>query len=336
MELLATNNINSSNGIISFEDTIIPQQVQPASTSKPFIQANTEETNLQTIKDSHILPVFIRDNKPLISHSDFIEATSQVVSEVYSGETILSPSVRVSHPIKGRIPEAKNKPANELLEHEKTLYFERMAFIVEVPTISDNVGGNTLSLTVGGIKAYNLDNLYSRKGGDEHFKIFVGFKNKICTNLCIWSDGLMNDLKVSSVGQLMGCIRSLLENYNAVFHLNSLRKLNDYFLTEQQFAHIIGRCRMYNSLPADLKREIPSLHFGDNQIGAVVKDYYKDESFSRDADGNINLWKLYNLLTGVNKSSYIDTFIEKASNAFSFAEQLRFALDNKSQSWFLN
>lgn len=336
METLEIKPINS-NGIISFDEgQALIQDIQPVSTGKPFIQANTEETSLQIIKDSHIIPVFIKDNEPLISHADFIETAIQVVSEVYAGETILSPSIRVSHPIKGRIPEAKSKPANKLEEWEKTLYYERMAFIIEVPTISDIVGNNTLSLTIGGVKAYNMDNLYSKRGSDEHFKIFIGFKNTVCTNLCVWSDGLMNDLKVSNIGQLMGCIRSLLENYNAVFHLNSLKKLNDYSLTESQFAHIIGRCRMYNSLPVDFKKDIPALHFGDNQIGAVVKDYFKDDSFSKDADGNINLWKLYNLLTGVNKSSYIDNFIEKSANAFSFAEQLRFALDNKSQSWFLN
>jgi hypothetical protein len=46
--------------------------------------------------------------------------------------------------------------------------------------------------------------------------------------------------------------------------------------------------------------------FGDQQINTVVRDFYKDSSFSRDSFGNINLWKLYNLLTGANKSSYIE------------------------------
>ena len=312
---------------------------QPApesiSTDKPFIQANTESSSLQEIKEKHIIPVFIKDNEPLIAHGDFIETTMQVVSEVYAGETILKPTIRVSHPIKGRIPEAKSKPASELLEHEKTLYYERLAFIIEVPTITGNVQGNALSLTVGGIKAYNLDNLYSRKGSDEHFKVFVGFKNQVCTNLCIWTDGFMSNLKVSNLGQLMGCIRAMLQNYNAAFHLNNLKKLPEYTMTETQFAHLIGRCRMYNHLPAHLKNEIPPLYFGDNQIGALVKDYYRDESFCRGSDGNINLWNLYNLFTGVNKSSYIDSFAEKSVNAYQFAEQIRWALENKHQSWFL-
>src|SRR5687768_7099240 len=308
MELIALN-ANQSNASDLAVRSSIEAETQPLSTGKPFIQANTEPTQLQVLRDNHIIPVFIKDNEPLISHADFIEAAMEAVTEVYTSETILSPNIRVSHPIKGRIPEAKNKPAVELLDHEKTLYYERMAFLIEVPSISDNIGGNALSLTIGGVKSYNLDNLYAKKGSDEHFKVFIGFQNKVCTNLCVWSDGLISDLKVSSMGQLQGCIRSLTENYNAVFHLSSLRKLNDYSISEAQFAQIIGRCRMYANLPTCIKADISPLHFGDNQIGAVVKDYYKDESFCKDLEGNINLWKLYNLLTGVNKSSYIDNFL---------------------------
>ncbi|WP_343671721.1 DUF3871 family protein [Chitinophaga sp.] len=37
----------------------------------------------------------------------------------------------------------------------------------------------------------------------------------------------------------------------------------------------------------------------------------KDDSFCREVDGSINLWTLYNLFTGANKSSYIDTFLEE-------------------------
>jgi hypothetical protein len=334
MELL-TINPNNSNGAISFDEAPLIPQVETTSTSKPFIQANTEETSLQDIMDNHIIPVFIKDNEPLISHADFIDTTLKVVSDVYSDETILTPSVRVSHPIKGRIPEAKNKPANELEEWEKTLYYERMAFIIEVPTIHDVIGDSVLSLTIGGIKAYSMDNLYSRKT-DQHFKIFVGFKNTVCTNLKIWSDGYMGDLKVTNLGQLAACIKALLQQHNAVFQLNCLKKLNDYSLSEVQFAHLIGKCRMYQHLPKDIQKDIPLLMFGDQQISSVVKDYYKDNSFCRDERGNINLWKLYNLFTEANKSSYIENFIDKGVNAYHFIEKIRWALEEKSNNWYLN
>jgi hypothetical protein len=117
------------------------------------------------------------------------------------------------------VPEAKNKPANQLLEHEKTLYYERMAFVIEIPSISAEVDGNILSLSLGGVKAYNLDNLYNKKGTDEHFKVFIGFQNRVCTNLCVWTDGYKGDLKVTDFGMLKGVMQSLFQYYNSSYHL---------------------------------------------------------------------------------------------------------------------
>lgn len=306
------------------------------STTKPFIQANTVESSLFKIKEKHIIPVFIKDNEPVISHSDFVETMQDVVSSVFHYETVYAPSIRLSHPIKGRIPEARNKPAQQLLEHEKTLYYERMAFVIEIPSIHDDVDGNMLSLTVGGVKAYNLDNLYNRKGADEHFKVFIGFQNKICTNLCVWSDGYAGDIKVKNLHQLRTAIYSILASYNAAMHLENLKQFSRYSITEQQFAQLIGRCRMYNYLPTALKGNIPQMSFGDQQLGIVCKDYYKDSSFCRMAEGTINLWRLYNLFTGANKSTYIDQFLDRSVNAFQFTEDIRSALDSKSSNWYLN
>jgi hypothetical protein len=311
-------------------------ETEELSTAQPFIQANTIAVNLEEIKNEHIIPVYIKDNEVLISHTDFIEATMQIPAEVFPDETILKPNIRVSHPIKGRIPEAKNKPANELHDHEKTLYYERMMFCLELPTICDDINGNKLSLTIGGVKAFHLDTLYNKKGSDEHFKIFIGFKNTVCTNLCIQTDGYSSDLKVNNISQLKACIRTLIENYNAPYHIHGLRKLSEYSLTEKQFAQLIGKCRLYQHLPRNSQPNIPPLLYGDNQLSAICKDYYRDRSFCRDEDGNINLWKLYNLLTGSNKSSYIDSFLDKSANAYSFTEQLRFALEGRNESWYLN
>lgn len=310
--------------------------INTASTSKAFITANTIESTLEEIKRNHVIPVFVKDNEPVISHADFIESTLDVVKDIFHGETILKPSVRLSHEIKGRIPEAKHKPAKELLEHERTIYYERCAFIIELPSIRDDVADNNLTLSVGGVKAYNLDNLYSKKGTDEHFKVFIGFKNTVCTNLCVWSDGYVGDLKVKNLEQLMACMRTLFVNYSATSQLQALRKLTGYSLTEQQFAQLIGRCRMYNYLSNAAKKDITPLLLGDSQLTSVVKDYYRDDSFCRGDDGNINLWRLYNLFTSSNKTSYIDTFADRSVNAFQFVDELSDALDNKVTNWFLN
>lgn len=309
---------------------------QAYSTNKPFIIANTIEAEFEEIKANHIIPVYIKDNETLISHSDFIETTSQVVREIFPNETILKPWVRLIHPIKGRVPEAKSKPVNELEEWEKTIYYERMAFIIEVPSITQKIDGNTISLTIGGVKSFSLDNLYNRKGSDEHFKVFIGFQNKVCTNLCVWTDGALLDLKVTSIGQLRGCIKTMLSQYNMPYHLYNLKQLCDYSITEQQFATLVGRCRMYPFLSTAAKNDIPLLHFGDTQMSTVVKDFYKDGSFCKNVEGHINLWKLYNLFTGANKSTYIDQFVERGIGAFNFTNHLKTALQKGAFSWYLS
>ncbi len=312
------------------------EEIKGTSNEKAFIEANTVDSNLEAIRNEHIIPVFIKDNEPVISHAEFIDTTFDAVSRVFNGEAILKPNIRLSHPIKGRIPEAKKKPANELLEHEKTIYYERMAFVIEVPTIQAEVGGNLLNLTIGGVKAYNLDNLYNRSGADQHFKVFIGFQNTVCTNLCVATDGLLSQLKVKNAEQLQYAINGMLQDYNAIQFAEQLKSFDDYELTEKQFVHLIGRCRLYKHMPDSLKSDIPELSFGDYQINAVCKDYYSDANFKSFADGSINLWKLYNLFTAANKSTYIDNFLDRSVNAFQLAKDLQYALQNSTRCWYLN
>ncbi len=114
-----------------------------------FIEANCESVSISHLRDECITPVFTKCNSVTISHYDFIQAASECVSDFYKGETILSPEIRVSHKILGRIQDALNKPRTELLPHEQTVFWERAAFCIEIPTITMSIGGNTLSLVVG-------------------------------------------------------------------------------------------------------------------------------------------------------------------------------------------
>ncbi len=306
------------------------------STSKPFIDANTVEATLDEIRNQHIIPVYAKDNERLISIAEFVDSCSDVVKDVYRNEQVLSPSIRLSHPIKGRVPEAKYKSPNELEEHEKTLYYERCAFVIEVPSIQTDIDGSTLSLTVGGVKSYNLDKVHGKKGADESFSFFVGFENKVCTNLCVWSDGYSKTVGVKTLGQLKALMHNLFESYNSSHHLHHLRRLSELELTEHQFAQVVGRCRMFPNLPSEVKNSIHPLLFGDAQVNALVRDYYRDDSFCRQSNGNISLWRLYNLLTGANKSSYIDTFLDRSVNAYSLVENLRWNIQGQTKSWYLN
>lgn len=302
---------------------------------KAFIEANTEKVYLKHLKDECIIPVF-RDNEKTISHWEFIDSVNFVVNQCFRGETILEPDIRVSHKINGRIPSALNKKVSELEDWEKTLYYERMMFVVEVPSIADTIHGNELSLTIGGVRALNHESLFSKKS-IEKFKVFIGFQNKVCTNLLVSTDGIALELRVSGLQDLIKNVFDLIGNYNMRMQLDTMREFGNYALTEHQFAQMIGKARLYQYLPSAQKKGIPALNFNDSQFNAVARDYYQDKSFCRDTNGDINLWKLYGLFTGANKTSYIDTFLDRSVSAYSFTESLLQALEHESQmSWFLS
>jgi hypothetical protein len=306
------------------------------STGSSFIEANTIHMTLEEIQTKHIVPVFTKDNETAISHFDFIQGAFDVVHSHYSGMQIIEPQIRVSHPIKGRIPDARNKAAKELLEHEKTIFYERMAFLIEVPEISKEINGNKLSLVVGGVKAYNEDNLSAKKGTLEHFKIFIGFQNKVCLNLCVWTDGLKLDVKVNSLDELIRLIHELIRGFQAEAYLQALSEFSKLYITEHQFAQIVGKAKLYQFLSQVDKKEIPQLMFGDYQLSTIAKDYYGSTSFCRDEKGNINLWNLYNLFTSANKNSYIDRYLERGLNASEFVSGIGNAIVKGSPHWFLD
>lgn len=322
----------TSQADLSIEATVL---AHTGSSDSAFILANTLPVSLLDVQQYHIIPVYSKDNEPLISHGEFVEATIDTVHRLFPHETVLEPAIRVSHPVKGRIPQARNKPAKDLHEWEQTLYYERAAFVVEIPSIYDTIDGNQLSLTVGGVKAYNLDSLHQKKGADEHFKVFIGFQNKVCTNLCIWSDGYVSDLRVKTIEQLIQAVTELISRYRAEKQLSLLAELTEHYLTESQFAQLIGRCRLYPFLSTEIKGRIPLLLLGDQQVSTIARDYYRDQSFCQLGDGSISLWRVYNLFTGAVKSSYIDTFLDRNSNAYDLTGTLLDTLQRRSTSWFL-
>jgi hypothetical protein len=302
--------------------------------SQQFIMANTLECTLGEINEKHIIPVHIKDNEPAISHTQFIDAVVSAAKDWYGDVT--EPTIRVSHPIKGRIPEARNKPALELLPNESTLYYERMAWVANIPNITTVVDGETLELTIGGVKAYNLDNLYSTKETAELFKVFIGFKNRVCTNLCVSTDGYLSDLKAVDVDQIYYESNRLIRKFAPEVFSETFNAYTSINLSENMFAQVLGKAKLYNAMPVNLKKDIPKLGLTDSQLSMVAEDYYLDNAHCRNANGDINLWKMYNLFTGANKSSYIDTFLERNTMVFKGVEGLYEALKGGQTSWYLN
>jgi hypothetical protein len=299
-----------------------------------FIEANTICVDMEHLKNDCTIPVFAKDNETTISHFEFIKSTQEVVEDILNYKGVLKPDIRVSHVIKGRVPTAIGKPANELLEHEKTIYYERCAFIIEVPEISEIINGNKLNLTIGGVRSYNQENLFSKKSL-EKFKVFVGFKNTVCTNLCISTDGLKEDLRVSSISELKAKVFELINSYNKKEHLLNLEKMYQYQLNETQFAHLVGKMKLFPFLSKEDKFKLFPLAMNDTQLNTIVKDYHTDDFFSKSDDNTINFWNLYNLFTEANKSTYIDQNLERNVNAYGFANYLIKSIENQEVNYFL-
>ena len=322
--------------LINVESTIVPVESKVVETSdNRFILANTNPISYGDLKHKCIIPVFSKDNESTVSHSEFIDTVGQAVDKFFTGENILHPAIRISHPIKGRVPEAMGKPAEALLEEEKTVYYERCAFVYEIPGITSTINGNKLSLTIGGVRAYNSENLYGKKT-EEHFKVFIGFKNHVCINLCISTDGFLDDLRVMSIPELFNRVFQLLTRFDAEKQINHLSTLSEYALTEHQFAQLVGKSRLYQYLPQKTKKALDTVvPISDTQISMVGKDYYEDKSFCRSESGDIDMWKVYNLFTEATKSSYIDTFLDRNVGSLLFINSLIDHLRDKQQSWFL-
>lgn len=326
MELIANHNPNS----------MIQEVVeQPSKNSKsPFIEANTQQVTLEHLKNDCIIPVF-RDNETTISHSQFIGKAFEAVQELFPQIEVSQPDIRVSHVVKGRIPSAIAKSVKELLENEKTIYWERCAFIIDLPGITRSINGNTLNLSVGGVRSLNQENLHSKKSL-EKFKVFIGFKNLVCTNLYISTDGFSNSIRIGSIEDLGGQMELLFSSYNQQEHLDTLSTMESHKFSERQFAHFVGKLRMYQHLGKEEQNDLFPMHFNDGQINTVVKNYYSCPNFGRNVDGSIDFWKLYNLFTEANKSSYIDSNLERNVSAYELVKNLGNSLKNNEPNWFLH
>lgn len=301
---------------------------------KHFIEANSEEVDILHLDNDCVVPVFSKDNELTISHPAFIETVWEAAHSFFQGEAIEQPNIRVSHVIKGRIPSAIHKPASKLEDADKTIYYERMAFCFEIPSIYEEIDGKPLKLSIGGVRAYNNENLFSKKG-KEKFKVFIGFKNIVCCNLCVFTDGYLDKLEAANTGDLFVSALELFLRYNPEKHLKQMKSLEDTYISESQFAQILGKMQLYNYLPLKEQKEAPRMLLTDAQINAVAKAYYKDENFGGSYNG-LSMWNFYNLITGASRNSYIDLFLDRCVNATELATGINRALKGDyAYRWFI-
>ena len=309
-------------------------EVNTKQSSVSFLDANTNAVTLEELSNSCVVPTW--GNQELtISHQDFISCVHEAASDFYKGETLNSPEIRVSHIVRGRTPDALGKKASELLESEKTQFYQRLAFAFTIPTIYETLNGQKLELCVGGVRNYSDLNLYRQTRGTEKFSIFIGWRVRICSNQILTGEGTKLSFEVMDVKDIYKNTMELLYSFIPAKDLHLCQTLSNTYLTETQFAQVVGRMRLYQALPQAQLRKIPRLLITDSQINNVCRDYYRNESFGM-RDNQISMFDFHNLITESNKSSYIDTYLQRAVNATDVAVGINNALHGDSKySWFI-
>ena len=305
-----------------------------------FIEGPSSEVSMEELTFKNIIPTFC-DNTLTISHQKFIETTRKAAEVIFGQGNITLAETRCSHPIIGRIPSAQHKKASELRDDEKTLFYQRLAWIAHITTLTSSINGQQVSLTIGGTRSYSEDKLYARQN-PQHFRVFIGFRVRVCSNMMLTTDGISDTMLCMTEMDVFQKAFELFKRFNEVKEttLYNLEALNNTWLTQEQFCKIIGRLRLYQALPNTQQKQLPQILLGDSVVNAATKEYIKNPNFGMgDSDGSISCWQLMQLLNEAVKNSYSDLWIDRNANCTTFATGISNALngnDSQGYSWFLN
>ena len=302
-----------------------------------FIESNTSAISLEELTTKNIIPTF-SDNTLTISHQNFIGAVTKVAEQVFGGLTPVE--CRVSHPIIGRIPSAQHKKASELREDEKTVFYQRLAWVAHVKNLTRTINNQTVHLCIGGVRSYSEDKLYRTQTAMK-FKIFVGWKVRVCSNLCLTCDGFSGTIECMTEADIMQKALELFSGFNPHKEetLGLLENLRNTEISEELFCKIIGRLRLYQFLPVNEQKLLPSLEIGDQAVNAMVKGYVSNPNFGKKEGEILTCWNLLQLANEAVKGSYIDTWLDRNQNCTDFALGIQKAIegnDTEGYSWFLH
>ncbi len=304
-----------------------------------FIEGPSLEVSMEELTYKNIIPTFA-DNTMSISHQKFIETTRKAAEVIFGQGNITAAETRCSHPIIGRIPSAQHKKASELRDDEKTVFYQRLAWIAHITTLTTLINGQHVSLTIGGTRSYGEDKLYTRQS-PQHFRVFIGFRVRVCSNMMLTTDGVSDNLLCMTEADIFQKSFELFNHFNEIKEttLCDLEALNNTRLTQEQFCKIIGRLRLHQALPTVQQKQLPQILLGDSIINAATKQYITNTNFGMgNGDGSISCWQLMQLLNEAAKSSYSDLWIDRNANCTTFATGIANALngdDSQGFGWFL-
>lgn len=324
-----------SDTVLNFEDA--PEAEAENSEHPNFIESNTEAISIDELVSRCIVPTF-SDNTLTIAHQNAIAAVYKAAEEVF-GE-LTPPECRVSHAINGRVASALHKPAKDLTDDEKTVFYQRIAFIAHVKSLTRIVAGQTVELTIGMCRAYNEDKLYSRPS-PEKFRLFVGWKVRVCSNLCLTCSGNSGLVECMTEADIYQKAYQLFSKFDPQKEetLELLENLNNTRISESQFCYIIGRMRLYQALPNEVQKTLPVLEIGDSAVNSAVRGFVTNPNFGlKEGETSITTWEMLQLFNEAIKQTYIDRWLDRNQNCTDFLLGIQKALqgeDTVGYSWFL-
>ena len=319
-----------------FEGAAEPEEETPGEHPN-FIESNTQAISIEELATRCIVPTF-SDNSLTIAHQNAIAAVYKAAEDVF-GE-LTPPECRVTHAINGRVASAIHKPTKELTDEEKTIFYQRLAFVAHVKSLTRIVAGQPVELTIGMCRAYNEDKLYSRKS-PEKMKIFVGWKVRVCSNLCLTCNGNSGTVEVLTEADVYQKSYQLFRRFDSEKEdtLQLIGALHNTRVSESQFCYLIGRLRLYQALPTEVQKTLPMIDIGDQAVNAAVRGFVSNPNFGlKEGEGSITTFEMLQLFNEALKQSYIDKFVDRNQNATDFALGIQRALlgtDTEGYDWFL-
>lgn len=303
-----------------------------------FIESNTQGISFEELTEKNVIPTFA-DGTLTLSSGSIIKATMKAAEEIY-GE--LTPAeIRVSHRIQGRTPEAMNKPASELQDEDITTFWQRMAFVCHVKTLTRSINGVDVNLVIGGTRSYSEDKLFGRPTPSK-MKLFVGWMVKICSNGCLTCDGNSGTIECLTEADVYEKALALFHSFDPEKEntLELLRDLGATRISEQEFCNIIGRLRLYQALPAAEQNVLPKVILGDQAVNKVTQGYVSNPNFGlKEGADSISLWELLQLANeAVKQGAYIDNWLDRNQNCTDFVLGIQRAIlgtDQEGYDWFL-
>ena len=163
----------------------------------------------------------------------------------------------------------RTKRKEELKPEDETIYYQRMAFCFHIRTICREMNGEEVHLCIGGVRSLNEENLYGKKS-PEKFKIFIGWRVRVCSNLMLTCDGLTGRLEVMGDTDIYIAALKLFREFNPEQNLRLLENLGRTMISQEQFCQIIGRLRLYQVLQMCIRDSFSSQQRGTDNLQNFV------------------------------------------------------------------